>query len=69
MEKFRAYDSYAESFQDFARLIANSPRYEKVMANLDDAQRYAGAIQKAGYATDPAYADKLVSVIRRLAAG
>jgi len=69
VEKFRAYDSYAESFQDFARLIANSPRYEKVMANLDDAQRYAGAIQKAGYATDPAYADKLVSVIRRLAAG
>jgi flagellar protein FlgJ len=69
VEKFRAYDSYAESFQDFARLIANSPRYEKVMANLDNAQRYAGAIQKAGYATDPAYADKLVSVIRRLAAG
>ena len=69
VEKFRAYDSYAESFQDFARLISNSPRYEKVMANLDDVQRYAGAIQNAGYATDPAYADKLVSVVRRLSAG
>ena len=69
VEKFRAYDSYAESFQDFARLISNSPRYEKVMANLDDVQRYAGAIQNAGYATDPAYADKLVSVVRRLGPG
>ena len=69
VEKFRAYDSYAESFQDFARLISNSPRYEKVMANLDDVQGYAGAIQNAGYATDPAYADKLVSVVRKLAAG
>ena len=69
VEKFRAYDSYTESFQDFAGLISNSPRYEKVMANLDDVQGYAGAIQNAGYATDPAYADKLVSVVRKLAAG
>ena len=39
------------------------------LENLDDVQDYAGAIQNAGYATDPAYADKLVSVVRKLAAG
>jgi flagellar protein FlgJ len=67
IEKFRAYDSYADSFKDFAQLIANSPRYENAMANLDDVGGYAHAIQDAGYATDPNYASKLISVVRQVA--
>lgn len=68
IEKFRAYDSYADSFKDFANLMRNNPRYEKVMANLQDVNGYAQAMQKAGYATDPQYASKLASVIQKVLA-
>ena len=61
--KFRAYNSYAESFQDYARLMKQSPRYAKVVENAASAQGFAQGLQRAGYATDPAYADKLSKVI------
>jgi len=63
-EKFRAYDSYADSFKDYAKVIANNPRYEKVMASGGDAASFAQGLQKAGYATDPHYATKLTRIIR-----
>ncbi len=66
VEKFRAYDSYADSFKDFANLMRNNPRYEKVLANANDAPSYAQAMQSAGYATDPQYAKKLTGVIVNL---
>jgi flagellar protein FlgJ len=61
--KFRAYASYEESFADYARLMKNSPRYAQVLAQADSAKGFAQGLQKAGYATDPAYADKLGKVI------
>lgn len=63
VEKFRAYDNYAESFKDFANLMQSNPRYQSVLANTNNTERYAHALQDAGYATDPNYAKKLVSVI------
>src|SRR5574343_458132 len=65
VERFRAYDSYADSFKDYAKLIATNPRYEKVLASGGDATRFAQGLQKAGYATDPHYATKLASIIKR----
>ncbi|MDR2300360.1 MAG: flagellar assembly peptidoglycan hydrolase FlgJ [Comamonas sp.] len=62
--KFRAYDSYEESFRDYARLIGSNPRYEKAMAQTASAHAYASELQKAGYATDPAYAAKLSRAIQ-----
>ena len=61
--KFRAYASHAESFADYARLMKNSPRYQQVLAQSQDAGSFASGLQRAGYATDPAYADKLTRVI------
>ena len=61
--KFRAYGSYAESFADYAQLIKGSPRYAGVVADARSAQGFAQRLQRAGYATDPAYADKLTRVI------
>jgi flagellar protein FlgJ len=63
VQKFRAYSSYAESFADYAQLMKNNPRYEQVLASNGDAHRFAKGLQRAGYATDPAYADKLSRVI------
>ncbi|WP_043683136.1 flagellar assembly peptidoglycan hydrolase FlgJ [Castellaniella defragrans] len=61
-QPFRAYGSYAESFQDYAELIGGSERYGKV-ATAPSAEAAARRIQEAGYATDPGYADKLISIM------
>lgn len=61
--KFRAYGSYEEAFTDYAKLMKDNPRYSKVVANSSSAQGFAHGLQKAGYATDPAYADKLTRMI------
>ena len=61
--KFRAYDSYADSFRDYAKLIGNSPRYDNVMDQIGSVQGFAAGLQKAGYATDPQYAAKLSRAI------
>jgi flagellar protein FlgJ len=60
---FRAYASYDESFRDFAQLMKDNPRYSQVVAAGNNAQGFAQGLQRAGYATDPAYADKLTRVI------
>jgi len=63
-EKFRAYDSYADSFKDYARLLKSNPRYQNVIANSQDAVGFARGLQRAGYATDPQYAVKLTRIIQ-----
>ena len=65
VERFRAYGSYAEAFEDYARLLTQSPRYAGALAQRDDPGRFAQAIASAGYATDPGYAHKLAGTIRR----
>jgi len=63
VEKFRAYDSPADSFRDYANMIAKNPRYEKVIGS-SDAATFAHGLQRAGYATDPNYAAKLTRLIK-----
>lgn len=57
--RFRAYDSYADAFKDYARMINESPRYAKAREQTGSAQAFAASLQKAGYATDPDYANKV----------
>lgn len=64
MQTFRAYDSYADSFKDYANLLKSNPRYQNVIANGQDASSFAHGLQKAGYATDPQYAAKLSRLIK-----
>ena len=61
--KFKAYHNPQESFEDHARLIANNRRYSKAMENLNDPKQFARELQRAGYATDPNYANKLISIM------
>ena len=63
VEKFRAYDSYADSFKDYAKMLSTNPRYDKVLASSGDASSFARGLQRAGYATDPHYATKLTRII------
>ena len=57
--KFRAYDSYQDSFNDYARLINNSPRYAVARQQTGSSHAFATELKRAGYATDPDYAAKL----------
>jgi flagellar protein FlgJ len=61
-EKFRAYGSYGEAFQDYANLLGQSPRFSTVLGQQDGTQ-FARSLQQSGYATDPQYADKLGRII------
>ena len=59
---FRAYNSPAESFADYVRLLKTSPRYQQALAAGKDIHGFAKGLQKAGYATDPSYANKIASI-------
>lgn len=63
--KFRAYGSYEEAFRDWAALIGNSPRYAQVVRAGGTVEGFAQGLQRAGYATDPNYADKLTNTINQ----
>lgn len=62
---FRVYGSYVEAMNDYVKLLANNPRYAGVV-NARSPEQAAHALQRAGYATDPHYASKLVSVIQQM---
>ena len=64
--KFRAYGSYDEAFKDYARLLSGNDRYAKAVAQAQNgnAAGFARGLQQAGYATDPAYAEKIAKTIQ-----
>ncbi len=65
---FRAYDDFAAAFDDYAGLIAQNPRYREALTHAADPKAYAQALQRAGYATDPNYAQKMLNIHQQIAA-
>ncbi len=65
VEKFRAYGSYAEAFGDWSRLMGSQGRYDQVLRASGSVGAYAQGMQRAGYATDPAYGNKLEKTINQ----
>ncbi len=61
-EPFRQYDSIEGSFKDYVDLIKNNNRYSKALSNSSDPREYMQKLQQAGYATDPNYASKVMSI-------
>lgn len=61
---FRAYDSFRASFNDYVDFMKSNPRYAEALASTTDSRRYFSALQQAGYATDPSYADKIDMVLQ-----
>lgn len=59
---FKTYSTVEQSFQDYISLIKGSHRYQTALSNADNPGRYAEALQDAGYATDPEYANKILSI-------
>jgi flagellar protein FlgJ len=65
VERFRAYGSYEEAFRDWAALMAGNARYAPVLRAGQSVSGYASGMQRAGYATDPRYGEKLERTINR----
>lgn len=60
---FRAYPSYADSFNDYVRFLQVNPRYTQALSLVQDGSAYLRALQRAGYATDPNYAKKILGLM------
>ncbi len=63
-ENFRAYDSIGASVDDFASFLRTNPRYREALEKGADARGFVEALARNGYATDPAYARKLGSILQ-----
>lgn len=58
---FRGYHSLSEAFDDYVSFLKDNPRYLQALKS-EGVEGFASGLQRAGYATDPAYANKLVRV-------
>ena len=65
-ECFRKYKDPSESFRDHSLFLKNRKRYAKLFTyKKDDYRSWAKGLKAAGYATDPKYPNKLISIIER----
>ncbi len=64
--RFKAYESPADSFNDYVEFLRGNPRYSDVLASTGSDAHFARGLQAAGYATDPAYASKILSIKQQL---
>tara|TARA_B100000767_G_scaffold275439_1_gene312401 strand:- start:4067 stop:4900 length:834 start_codon:yes stop_codon:yes gene_type:complete len=65
-ECFRTYDDPAESYRDHSIFLSGRQRYAFLFKlNKKDYIAWAKGLKKAGYATDPKYPKKIISIIER----
>ena len=63
-ECFRAYKHPKQSYEDQSKFLANRPRYASLFKlDITDYKGWARGLKKAGYATNPRYAEQLIGII------
>ncbi len=65
VSKFRTYASMEKSFLDHGRLLSHAGRYKPAFKYRNDSNKFIRAVHKAGYATDPGYANLVISIMKR----
>jgi flagellar protein FlgJ len=60
---FRAYSSIEDSFKDYVNFLKSNPRYQNALDNSADNKLFTKELQRAGYATDPSYAEKINNIL------
>jgi len=63
-DNFRAYDSYEESFNDYANVISKQKNFAGALQSGGDPEAYFSALKAGGYATDPNYVGKLMGTMK-----
>jgi flagellar protein FlgJ len=61
---FRVYDNFRQSFRDYVQFLKTNPRYRAALNSPESDESFIRGIHKAGYATDPEYADKILSLLQ-----
>ena len=64
VEPFRTYQSINESIDDYINFLSTSDRYQEALQDSSNVEHFLQGLQKAGYATDPQYADKILSTLK-----
>ena len=64
--RFRAYASAADSFRDYVSVLRDNPRYAAALNTGSNTHAFTQALQRGGYATDPAYARKIDAIVKNL---
>ncbi len=63
-ECFRAYKHPRDSYEDHSKFLRTGARYAFLFRlKITDYKGWARGLKKAGYATDPRYADRLIDII------
>lgn len=62
--QFRSYDNYQDSFNDYVDFLQIQPRYQNALKHTHDPEKFIDGLHKAGYATDPDYADKIKRIMK-----
>lgn len=63
-EPFRMYQTLSDSVDDYIHFLSNSERYQDALQKSNNVEHFLQGLQKAGYATDPQYADKIIGTLK-----
>ena len=63
---FRTYDHIADSFADYVSFVQENPRYQRALENASNPDSYIRELARAGYATDPRYARKIIAIRKQI---
>jgi len=63
-EPFRTYQSLNDSVDDYINFLSTSERYQEALQSSGNVEHFLQGLQKAGYATDPQYADKILGTLK-----
>lgn len=65
-EPFRVYENLSQSINDYIDFLSKSPRYQAALEKASDVEHFVHGLQKAGYATDPRYAEKVLGTLKKV---
>ncbi|WP_258872592.1 flagellar assembly peptidoglycan hydrolase FlgJ [Thalassotalea euphylliae] len=63
-EPFRVYNTISDSVGDYINFLSSGTRYQDALSKPDNVEHFLQGLQKAGYATDPNYADKILGTLK-----
>ena len=63
-EPFRVYENISESVNDYINFLSSGTRYQDALSKPDNVEHFLQGLQKAGYATDPNYANKILGTLK-----
>lgn len=61
--RFRAYQGYQQSFDDYVSFLQSQPRYKEALTHVGRPETFVEKLHEAGYATDPQYANKIKRIM------